>query len=193
MRFPKAWLFALGIAAGLALVAVGAALYFYLSPERAVRRALQFERALAGLARKETELPGGLRYAYLEGGKGEPLMLLHGFGANKDNFVRVAKYLTPHYRVIIPDHIGFGESSKPDKADYSPRAQAERLRALAKELGIPKAASRRQLHGRPHRADLCRALPEGSGEPVAARARRRVERAAERDAQAHRDARAATR
>jgi len=138
MRFPKAWRFALGLAAGLALVAVGAALYFYLSPERAVRRALEFERALAGLARKERELPDGLRYAYLEGGKGEPLMLLHGFGANKDNFVRVAKYLTPHYRVIIPDHIGFGESAKPDKADYSPRAQAERLRSLAKELGIPK-------------------------------------------------------
>lgn len=138
MRFPKVWRFALGIAAGLALVAVGAGLYFYLSPERAVRRALEFERALAGLARKEAGLPGGLRYAYLEGGKGEPLMLLHGFGANKDNFVRVAKYLTPHYRVVIPDHIGFGESAKPDKADYSPRVQAERLRALAKELGIPK-------------------------------------------------------
>jgi len=138
MRFAKAWLFALGIAAGLALVAFGAALYFFLSPEHAVRRALQFERALAGLAHKEQELPGGLRYAYLEGGKGEPLMLLHGFGANKDNFVRVAKYLTPHYRVVIPDHLGFGESAKPDKADYSPRAQAERLHALARELGILK-------------------------------------------------------
>jgi len=138
MRFAKAWLLALGFAAGLALVAFGAALYFYLSPEHAVRRALDFERALAGLARKEQTLPGGLRYAYLEGGKGEPLMLLHGFGANKDNFVRAAKYLTPHYRVIIPDHIGFGESAKPDKADYAPRAQAERLHALARSLGIAK-------------------------------------------------------
>jgi pimeloyl-ACP methyl ester carboxylesterase len=62
---------------------------------------------------------------------------MHGF-ANKDSFVRVAKYLTPHYRVVIPDLNGFGESSRPAKADYSPRAQAERLRALAKELGMPK-------------------------------------------------------
>lgn len=139
MRFAKAWRFALGIVVGLALVASGAALYFYLSPERAVRRALDFERALAGLARKEIELPGGLHYVYLDGGKGEPLLLLHGFGANKDSFVRVAKYLTPHYRVVIPDLIGFGESSRPAKADYSPRAQAERLRALAKELGMPKS------------------------------------------------------
>lgn len=87
-----------------------------------MRRALDYERGLAGLVRKEMELPGGLRYVYLQGGTGEPLMLLHGFGANKDNFVRVAKYLTPNYRVIIPDHIGFGESAKPAKADYTPRS-----------------------------------------------------------------------
>lgn len=138
MRVARAWLIALGIAVGLAVVAFGAALYFYLSPEHAVRRALQLERSLAGLQRREIALPDGLRYVYLEGGKGEPLMLLHGFGGNKDSFVRIAKYLTPRYRVVIPDLIGFGESAKPPKADYSPRAQAERLRALAKELGMPK-------------------------------------------------------
>jgi pimeloyl-ACP methyl ester carboxylesterase len=138
MRFLRLWLVALGVLGVLALVSVGVSLYFYFSPERLVSRVLDYERRLAGLARKEMELPGGLRYVYLEGGRGEPLMLLHGFGANKDNFARVAKYLTPHYRVIIPDHIGFGESAKPPKADYTPRAQAERLRVLARALGIPR-------------------------------------------------------
>lgn len=138
MRAFRLWLVALGILGALALVAAGVSLYFYFSPELLVRRALDYERGLAGLARKELELPGGLRYVYLEGGMGEPLMLMHGFGANKDNFVRVAKYLTPRYRVIIPDHIGFGESAKPAQADYAPRAQAERLRALAQALGMPR-------------------------------------------------------
>jgi len=138
MRAFKRWLAALAALGALALIALGVSLYFYFSPERLVRRALEYERGLAGLVRKEMELPGGLRYVYLEGGTGEPLMLLHGFGANKDNFVRVAKYLTPNYRVIIPDHIGFGESAKPAKADYTPRAQAERLRALARALGIAR-------------------------------------------------------
>lgn len=138
MRAFRLWLVALGILGALALVAAGVSLYFYFSPELLVRRALDYERGLAGLARKELELPGGLRYVYLEGGMGEPLMLMHGFGANKDNFVRVAKYLTPRYRVIIPDHIGFGESAKPAQADYAPRAQAERLRALARALGMPR-------------------------------------------------------
>ena len=138
MRAFKLWLAALALLGFAALAALGVGLYLYFSPEHAVRRALEFERGHAGLARKEVELANGVRYVYLEGGKGEPLMLLHGFGANKDNFVRVAKYLTPHYRVVIPDHIGFGESAKPPKGDYAPRAQAERLRALAKALGMPQ-------------------------------------------------------
>jgi len=138
MRAFKLWLVALALLGVAALASLGVGLYLYFSPEHAVRRALEFERGLAGLARKEVELANGVRYVYLEGGKGEPLMLLHGFGANKDNFVRVAKYLTPHYRVVIPDQIGFGESAKPPKGDYAPRAQAERLRALAKALGMPQ-------------------------------------------------------
>lgn len=97
---------------------------------------INMERKRADLERKEVELPGGMRYVYLEGGKGEPLMLLHGFGGNKDNFTRVARYLTPKYRVIIPDHIGFGESTHYDDADYTPTAQAERLHALAQALRL---------------------------------------------------------
>lgn len=97
---------------------------------------LDMERQRADLVRKEVELPGGMRYVYLEGGQGEPLMLLHGFGGNKDNFTRVARFLTPQYRVIIPDHIGFGESTRYDDADYTPTAQAERLHVLAQALRL---------------------------------------------------------
>jgi len=134
---PLKWvLAALGV---LGALVVGVGVYFYSSaPERAVRAALAYERRLAGLERKEITLASGLRYVYLEGGRGAPLLLLHGFGANKDNFARVARYLTPRYRVIVPDHIGFGESSKPPQADYAPRAQAERLRALMRQLGVTK-------------------------------------------------------
>lgn len=136
MRSFKLWLGVLG-ALGLAALAAGA-YFIFAMPERAVRAALDYERRVAGLERREIDLPDGIKYVYLEGGKGEALLLLHGFGANKDNFTRVAKYLTPHYRVIVPDHIGFGESAHPAQADYSPRAQAERLRALARKLGVAK-------------------------------------------------------
>ena len=135
----RALKWALAALAALAAIALAIGAYVYQSaPERAVRAALEYERRLAGLARKEIELPGGLKYVYLEGGTGEPLLLLHGFGANKDNFTRVAKYLTPQYRVLIPDHVGFGESARPPQADYTPRAQAERLHALMRKLGVSR-------------------------------------------------------
>jgi pimeloyl-ACP methyl ester carboxylesterase len=106
--------------------------------ERLAHLVFDLQRRRSGLARKEIEIPGGLRYVYLEGGQGEPLLLLHGFGANKDHFTPVARYLTPHYRVLAPDHIGFGESSHPQDADYAAPAQAARLRAFMRALGIER-------------------------------------------------------
>ena len=110
--------------------------WVYLAPESVVHTVFGLERHRSGLVRKEIALPDGLRFVYLEGGHGEPLMLLHGFGGDKDNFTRAARSLTPRYRVVIPDLAGFGESSHPAGADYAPPAQVERLRELAMALGI---------------------------------------------------------
>ena len=51
--------------------------------------AYAMERSRAGLVRKEIALPDGTHIVYLEGGSGAPLVLVHGFGADKDNFTRV--------------------------------------------------------------------------------------------------------
>lgn len=107
-----------------------------LAPGKVLRRLQQDARRTAGLTRRELQLADGSRYVYLEGGSGEPLLLLHGFGANKDNFSRVAAHLTDRYRVIIPDHIGFGESHSPAHVDYGCEAQAERLAQLLDVLGV---------------------------------------------------------
>ena len=96
------------------------------------------ERSVAGLARKETTLADGTHVVWLEGGSGAPLVLVHGFGADKDNFTRVARYLTPHYRVIVPDLVGFGESSHRTDVDYHYAAQAERLHAFVQSLGLAR-------------------------------------------------------
>ena len=122
--------------AALAAITLGLSAGIYFAPERTTAFLFGLDRSRSGLTRKQIDLPGGLRYVYLEGGQGEPLMLLHGFGGDKNHFTRVARHLTPHYRVIVPDQIGFGESSHPPAADYSPVAQATRLHALALALGI---------------------------------------------------------
>jgi pimeloyl-ACP methyl ester carboxylesterase len=122
--------------AALVSIALILTVLVYLLPGQALRIVVDVERQRSGLVRKQIDLPDGIRYVYLEGGQGEPLLLLHGFGADKDNFTRVARFLTPHYRVIVPDLPGFGESAHPEQADYSPLAQAARLHDLMHALGI---------------------------------------------------------
>jgi pimeloyl-ACP methyl ester carboxylesterase len=96
------------------------------------------ERWRSDLERKEVAVADGTRFVYLEGGSGEPLVLVHGFGADKDNFTRVARWLTPHYRVIVPDLVGFGESTHLPDADYHYAAQAARVREFVQALGLKR-------------------------------------------------------
>jgi pimeloyl-ACP methyl ester carboxylesterase len=124
------------IIALLLVVAISVIGLVYLAPGMAMRFAIEVERQRSGLVSKHIDLSEGMHYVYLEGGQGEPLLLLHGFGADKDNFTRVARFLTPHFRVIVPDLTGFGESASPQQADYSPLAQAARLRDFMHALGI---------------------------------------------------------
>lgn len=124
------------ILSALVILFVIGAGFIYLAPEKTFHFLVNVERQQSGLVRKEITTSDGLRWAYLEGGKGAPLVLVHGFGGNKDNFVLTARYLTPRFHVIIPDLIGFGKSDHPMDADYSPSAQAERLRKFVHALNI---------------------------------------------------------
>ena len=103
----------------------------------ATQKLIQFERNKAKLEKKVLTLASGDTMTYLEGGNinGEPLLLIHGFGANKDNFTRIARELNDCH-LIIPDLLGFGESSKPMQADYRADAQAQRLHELLQAKGV---------------------------------------------------------
>lgn len=116
----------------------GLAAYDYIAPEKSAAFAIGLERERAGLVRKTTTI-AGFEVVYLEGGSGEPLVLVHGFGADKDNFTQVSRALTPHYRVIIPDMPGFGESSKPTDVTYTIDEQALRLDQFMTAIGVDGA------------------------------------------------------
>ena len=56
---------------------------------------------------------------YLESGNSKKtLVLIHGLGASAERWVKVIPLFAKHFRVIIPDLIGFGYSDKP-LADYT--------------------------------------------------------------------------
>jgi len=97
--------------------------------------AIRAQRAKAKLEEKTAHIDGH-DVVYLDGGSGEPLILLHGFGANKDNWSQIAPLLTPHFRLIIPDLPGFGDSSRNSDARYGADEQLERLHSFIAELGL---------------------------------------------------------
>ena len=119
----------------LALAAV-VALYF-LAPRTLFNAARNAQRRKGGMVQKSIEADG-LTWPYLEGGKadGEALVLVHGFGGDKDNWSFYAPCVKDHYRVIAPDLPGFGENTRAAGLDYSGAAQAERLAAFLDALGI---------------------------------------------------------
>jgi pimeloyl-ACP methyl ester carboxylesterase len=108
---------------------------YFVFPEGTYRLLLKAGRSLAGLEQQVIDLEG-MHIEYLEGGQGQVLLLLHGFGGSKDNWTRIGRYLTPHFRVIAPDLPGFGESTRDAGADYTVLMQAERVKRFVRALGI---------------------------------------------------------
>jgi pimeloyl-ACP methyl ester carboxylesterase len=70
---------------------------------------------------------------------GRVVMLLHGKNFNGAYWEQTAKVLAENgYRVIIPDQIGFGKSSKPHHLQYSFQLLCQNTRAILDTLGIQK-------------------------------------------------------
>ena len=99
--------------------------------------AIEGMRRDANLTIKSIDIPD-FKIVYAEGGTGDTIIMVHGFGGSKDNWLTFAKYFTPNYRVIIPDLSGFGDSSKPPNARYNIMSQVERLNLFVKELKLTR-------------------------------------------------------
>ncbi|MEH3136120.1 MAG: alpha/beta fold hydrolase [Mycolicibacterium neoaurum] len=81
----------------------------------------------------------GVRQAVVDQGDGdEVLLLIHGMAGSAETWRAVLPQLAKKYRVIAPDLLGHGQSSKP-RTDYSLGAFAVGLRDLLDELGVRSA------------------------------------------------------
>jgi pimeloyl-ACP methyl ester carboxylesterase len=96
---------------------------------------ITLERLSAGVRRRSLKI-GDHDVVYSEGGKGEPVILVHGFGSSRDSWNRMAGRLTKRYRVIAPDLPGWGESTRIDTESYDYRKQVARLREFITALGL---------------------------------------------------------
>ncbi len=122
--------------AGLILLAIILYAFFPRFLYNAARKAV---RRKGGMTLKSVVV-GDLTWPYLEGGSatGTPVILVHGFGGDKDNWSLYAPYLTGQYRLICPDLPGFGENDRSVGRDHGMTAQAARLRDFMDALGIDK-------------------------------------------------------
>jgi pimeloyl-ACP methyl ester carboxylesterase len=69
----------------------------------------------------------------------EPIVMLHGLGATKAEFLPTVPALAPEFRTIAVDLPGFGDSDKPFPAAYDARMFARWVHALLDALGLDRA------------------------------------------------------
>lgn len=95
--------------------------------------------AVSGLRRRHLWLDQH-RVTFLEGGRmdGETVVLVHGFGASKENWLFLAGLLARQYHLIIPDLPGFGESHFVASSNYRLSTQAERLHRIVSQISSGK-------------------------------------------------------
>ena len=110
---------------------------YYLFPARLVALVIGTMRRWGRLSAKSVVVDG-ITWPYLEGGPsdGEVVVLIHGFGGDKNNWPLYARHFTKRFRVIAPDLPGFGENVRNPEWHYGGTAQTERLHAFLMELGL---------------------------------------------------------
>ncbi|HHO76278.1 MAG TPA: alpha/beta hydrolase [Deltaproteobacteria bacterium] len=81
--------------------------------------AINADRSRSDLVPGSIEIDGEA-IAYLERkGDGEIIVLIHGFGANKDNWIRFVRHIPKQYRIVAFDMAGHGDNNRALEKTYS--------------------------------------------------------------------------
>jgi pimeloyl-ACP methyl ester carboxylesterase len=99
--------------------------------------AMGHELKKAGLSEKMI-MVGEMPISLLEGGGADKptIVLIHGFAANKENWVRFARYLTDACHVVAIDLPGHGKSVKDNGLSYRIDAQVQYVHEILLYLGL---------------------------------------------------------
>src|SRR5882672_9852367 len=81
----------------------------------------------------------GIRIHYLVAGKGDPIVLLHGFAETSHMWRPLIRELAKNHTVIAPDLRGYGSTAAPADG-YTKAAMAQDVHALLGNLGYKSIA-----------------------------------------------------
>lgn len=81
------------------------------------------------------DVEGG-RLSYVDEGEGAPIVMVHGTPTWSFLYRHLIRDLSPRYRCVAPDHLGFGLSDRPPGWSYRPEDQARNLARLIETLGL---------------------------------------------------------
>lgn len=76
---------------------------------------------------------------YFDLGSGPVVVLVHGLGSRKEDWLPVLEPLAQKYRLLVPDQIGFGKSEKP-LLDYSVQTYVDFLNEFLRQLKVEKTS-----------------------------------------------------
>ncbi len=98
---------------------------------------------MGGLSQATYSVTGGYDIHIQEKGEGTPVVFLHGSGpgaSGGSNFrENIDSFVDAGYRVILPDLIGYGASSKPEDIDYTLQLFTNTVYDALKQHGVDTA------------------------------------------------------
>src|SRR3984957_2754794 len=102
---------------------------------------LQIDLNAFDASKKSLALPNGETLAYIDRGdpSGPTVVLIHGYTDNARDWVPMLPYVSKHYRLILVDIRGHGQSGKPECC-YTRLDFAYDIKLLLDALGGRKAA-----------------------------------------------------
>jgi haloalkane dehalogenase len=75
---------------------------------------------------------------YADEGRGETLLFVHGTPTWSFEYRHLIRALSPQYRCVAPDHLGFGLSDRPTGFAYTPEAHAAALAEFVDRVGLDR-------------------------------------------------------
>lgn len=107
---------------------------------RVLAAATRAEATAYGLRERRVDV-GDTTLAVLVGGPVDapPVVLLHGYSADRVVWTRFARHLVRDHRVVVPELAGHGASGFAPGLGYSAAAQARRVAAVLDDLDLDRA------------------------------------------------------